>query len=270
MRSTVPPGATVPDAGLMMAVKVTVGGLFGLWGLTRPRQRGRGADQIGRRWRDDRQQLVVPVGDFLHQKTVQPHERVRVVFLDVADLAALGVKPAEAATVHIGVDIGIGDGLRQFVRRDGRQLVDGGPRLRQDAVARGASGGDDDGIAYRRPVRADEGGVIAKDALLSRALPAAEVYRDIGLDIDDIQGVGIRGLEKAAADVGLKARSDERVADRRAGGDRRVIDRAGHRRPRPDTVTSAPRACRYAPLVMSFRNALSVAVSAFAGADENS
>ena len=99
-RSTVPPGATVPDAGLMTTVKVTVGGLNGLRAVDLALQRGRGADEAARRGREDRQQLVVLVGDLLHQVAVQPHEGIRVVFLDVADLAALGVKPAEAAVVH--------------------------------------------------------------------------------------------------------------------------------------------------------------------------
>src|SRR5262249_53526494 len=34
-RFTVPSAATAPDAGVMTTVKVTVGGLNGLWGLTR-------------------------------------------------------------------------------------------------------------------------------------------------------------------------------------------------------------------------------------------
>src|SRR5262249_35134724 len=130
--------------------------------------------------REDRKQLVVLVGDLLHQVAVQTDVGIRVVFHDVADLAALGVIPAEAAVVHVGVDVGIGDGLGQLVGGDGRELVDGGRRFRQDAVAGGAAGGDDDGVAGRRPVGAGEGGGIAQDALLGRALPEAGGDRDVG------------------------------------------------------------------------------------------
>src|SRR5262249_16413493 len=148
-------------------------------------QRGRGADEVARRGREDRQQLVVAVGGLLHQEAVQGHGGVRVVFGGLPRPARGGGRPRRGGLVSRGVGGGeVGGG-------DGRAVVEGGPRLRQDAVAGGAAGGDDDGVADRRPVAADEGGVIAEDALLGRALPEAEVDSDVGLDVDDVQGVGV-------------------------------------------------------------------------------
>src|SRR5207302_1157453 len=142
------------------------------------------------------------VADFLHEVAVQAHVGVRVVLGDVADLAALLVVPADLVPVHGRAHVGIGDGFGHLVGGNARQLVDGPIAYAQAAVADGAAGVGDHGVAdgdrLAGRVHTEEVAVVAEDALLGRALAAPEVDGDVGLDVDDVQGL----LRLVGGDVG--------------------------------------------------------------------
>src|SRR5207244_7682693 len=116
----------------------------------------------------------------------------------------------EPAEIHVRV----GDRLGQFVRGDGRQLVDG--RRAQAGVADRAARVGDDGIPHRLPARPGEGAVVAEDALPRRALAGPEVHGDVRLDVDDIEPVRVDRLETAAGDIRRERGLDGGVADGRA------------------------------------------------------